>query len=69
MLSFNKLQQESLGLWDQQNLPFTSLSYPLWLEPEQRELFSEHREQMLLSEQVGGGMVCWSIRSSVWGTL
>lgn len=69
MVSFNKLQQESLGLWDQQNLPFTSLSYPLWLEPEQRELFAEHREQTLLSEQVGGGMVCWSIHSSVWGTL
>lgn len=69
-VSFNKLQQEhSLELWDQQNLPSTSLSYPLWLEPKQREVFSEHREQVLLSEQVGGGAVCWSICSSIWGTL
>lgn len=67
---FNKLQQEdSLELWDQQNLPSTSLSYPLWLEPKQRELFPECREQMLLSEQVGGGTVCWSICSSIWGRL
>lgn len=39
-VSFNKLQQESsLQLWEQQNLPSTPLSYPPWLEPQQREVF------------------------------